>query len=481
MLGAAAHPLQLRLAEKGTCTSDLQRIVSRPMYSRQKLPIHRGAAAANSSRTAGLSAMASQHTAVSCGGRTQSNNVRCSAATQSVDASLDPSVDTGTASAAAGAGATSLIPQTMEEMAADEEAAATRELLERRGQAALTREERRRRQRSLDAIDAPPFLRVLQDSGAKSLVRGPAGILQLNIGLYCNQACSHCHVESSPLRTEAMDRATADRCLELLQGSCSRAGGGAVHTLDITGGAPELSHQFRYVVERARDAGVADIIDRCNLTVLLEPGQEDLVEFLATNRVRIAASLPCYSAANVDQQRGGGVFERSIKGLQLLNAAGYGVEGSGLELDLVYNPNGEFLAPPQAALEEAYRSELREAYGIVFSRLFALNNMPIKRYVDHLLRRGKLEDYMQLLVQNFNASAANGVMCRDTVSVRWDGALHDCDFNQQLALGLAGKDAPRTVWDIESLDELTGRPIAVDNHCFGCTAGSGSGCQGAVS
>lgn len=390
---------------------------------------------------------------------------RCSAA--------QPSALAAEHAAAAGAAATSLIPQTLEEMEADVESAATRDLLKRRGQAALTREERRQRQRSLDAIDAPAFSSVLKAAGARPLVREPAGILQLNIGLYCNQACSHCHVESSPLRTEAMDRPLVDRCLELLSGSLD-----TVHTLDITGGAPEMSPQFRYVVEHASKMGI-DIIDRCNLTVLLEPDQADLVQFLASHRVRVAASLPCYSAKNVNEQRGGGVFERSIEGLKMLNAAGYGVEGSGLELDLVYNPNGEFLAPPQEQLEEAYRSELKEAYGIVFSRLFALNNMPIKRYVDYLQRRNSLAEYMQLLVDNFNPLAAEGVMCRNTVSVRWDGAMHDCDFNQQLAMGLGGPSAPKTVWDIESLAELTGRPIALDNHCFGCTAGSGSGCQGA--
>jgi radical SAM/Cys-rich protein len=275
-----------------------------------------------------------------------------------------------------------------------------------------------------------------------------------------------------------MDRATAQRCIDLL-----KEAGSGVRTVDITGGAPELNSEFRFLVKEARKLGL-EVIDRCNLTVLQEPGQEDLVDFLASNQVRVVASLPCYSTKNVDEQRGGGVFDRSIKGLQALNAAGYGREGSGLILDLVYNPNGTFLAPPQDQLQGLYKQELKEAFGITFNSLFCLNNMPIKRYADYLIRRKELQSYMQLLVTNFNAGAANGVMCRDTVNVGWDGRIYDCDFNQQLDMGMrlpkSLGGAHPTVFTINSLNELTDAEIACDNHCFGCTAGAGSSCQGST-
>ncbi|CAK0784435.1 hypothetical protein CVIRNUC_007639 [Coccomyxa viridis] len=227
-----------------------------------------------------------------------------------------------------------------------------------------------------------------------------------------------------------MDRPTAERCITLLKESR-----GSLRTLDLTGGAPELNSQFRYLVTEAHAMGL-EVIDRCNLTVLQEPGQEDLVSFLAQHKVRIVASMPCYSEANVNEQRGRGVFERSISGLRALNAVGYGQPGTGLTLDLVYNPNGAFLAPPTATLQAAYKQELSSSYGIAFDSLLCLNNMPIKRYVDYLQRRGQLEEYMQLLVSSFNASAAEGVMCRGTVSIGWDGRIYDCDFNQQLEMGL---------------------------------------------
>ncbi|GIL44041.1 hypothetical protein Vafri_1610 [Volvox africanus] len=378
---------------------------------------------------------------------------------------------------------TSLVPETLRDMEQDVELQRHLEILAAAGQQALTREERLKRQRSLDALGAPSFYATCQSRGVAALKRSPARILQLNIGLYCNQACSHCHVESSPRRTaEQASRATVDRCLELLRDAKNH--GSAITTLDITGGAPELNENFRYLVEQAAPLGV-EIIDRCNLTVLLEPGQEDLVDFLARHKVRVVASLPCYSESNVDKQRGRGVFDRSIAGLKLLNAAGYGVEGSGLVLDLVYNPGGAFLAPGQAKLEAAYKSELKSAYGIVFNRLLALNNMPIKRFADWLVQRGQLQSYMGLLLDNFNPGAGESLMCRDTVSVRWDGAVFDCDFNQQLDMaitqpGEGGSSRPLSIWDIGSLEQLTGRPIRCDNHCYGCTAGSGSSCQGAV-
>ncbi|CAD7699490.1 unnamed protein product [Ostreobium quekettii] len=374
----------------------------------------------------------------------------------------------------------SLIPDTLEDMAQDAEFQRTAERLRREGQAALTREERMKRQRSLDNLGVPSFYKMVQDGGVTTLKRSPAKIFQLNIGLYCNQACTHCHVESSPKRTEMMSKETADRCIELLK-SCH-----TVNTLDITGGAPELNSQFRYLVKEAAELGI-DIIDRCNLTVLLEPGQEDLPQFLADHKVHVVASLPCYSEKNVNKQRGAGVFERSIWGLQALNRLGYGQEGTGLNLDLVYNPGGPSLAPPQATLEAAYKQELMDAHGIEFNRLFCLNNMPIKRFADFLIRRGKLDEYMQLLLDNFNPAAAEGLMCRDTVNVGWDGRIYDCDFNQQLEIGAMrhgengsknDSKGPVTVFNITSLDELTGGPIACDNHCFGCTAGAGSSCQG---
>ena len=280
-----------------------------------------------------------------------------------------------------------------------------------------------------------------------------------------------------------MSHEVAARCIELLDASTG------VKTMDLTGGAPELCPEFKYLVKEARRRGL-EVIDRCNLTVLLEPGQEELADFLAEHQVRVVASLPCYTADNVDSQRGRGVFERSIKGLQALNARGYGQPGSGLVLDLVYNPGGVFLAPPQAKLEATYRQELQEAYSIQFSSLLCLNNMPIKRWADELQRRGQLEEYMALLVDAFNPAAAAGVMCRDTLSVNWDGGLFDCDFNQQLDIGLVGggggggpsssSSTARNVFELESLNVLHGQSIAVASHCFGCTAGAGSSCQGAV-
>ena len=374
----------------------------------------------------------------------------------------------------------SLVQDTLRDMETDEEFQLAQRRLKEEGQAALTREERARRRRALDGLDVPHFDEFVVRNGADALVREPTTILQVNIGLYCNQACSHCHVESSPLRDrEVMSERTADRLVELID-----AADGSVATLDITGGAPELMEQFRPLVLAARARGV-EVIDRCNLTVLYEPGQEDLPSFLAENRVKIVASLPCYSESNTDAQRGRGVFQRSIQALRDLNAVGYGVPGTGLELDLMYNPGGAFLPPAQEKLEVAYRSELGDAYGVSFTRLITLTNMPIKRFADQLHREGKTEEYMKLLVENFNPAAANGVMCRDLVSVSWDGRLFDCDFNQQLDMPMPREkgdkgSGPLTVFDVDALAMLTGRRLAVDNHCFGCTAGAGSSCSGAT-
>jgi len=365
----------------------------------------------------------------------------------------------------------SLVPQTLKEMEGNEELQRVTRELQEKGQKALTKEERAKRRRALEGLGLPNFNDQLKESSIEPLKHLPTTILQINIGLYCNQACVHCHVESSPLRTEMMTRETVDEVLRVLRNSK------CVQTLDITGGAPEMNSEFRYLVTEARKLGV-EVIDRCNLTVLSEDGQEDLVEFLAANQVRVVASLPCYSAENVDVQRGKGVFEKSIRGLLDLNAAGYGKEGTGLFLDLVYNPGAGFLPPPQAKLQEAYKAELKDCFGIVFNDLFTITNMPIKRFADFLSQKNEMESYMQLLVENFNPGAVGGVMCRETISVRWDGSLYDCDFNQQLEMDVPGK--VRHLRDLEQVEDLTGAPIFTDSHCFGCTAGAGSSCQGAT-
>jgi radical SAM/Cys-rich protein len=250
----------------------------------------------------------------------------------------------------------------------------------------------------------------------------------------------------------------------------------SIHTVDITGGAPELNANFRSLVGESRRMG-KQVIDRCNLTVLFEPGEETLAEFLAANQVEITASLPCYTETNVDQQRGKGAFEKSIRALRLLNAIGYGQNGTGLTLNLVYNPLGASLPPPQDALEADYKKQLRENFAIEFDRLFTITNMPIKRFAEFLFREGKHEAYMALLTNHFNPATVNGLMCRDLVSIGWDGRIYDCDFNQMLDLETP---SGKTVWEIESFAELAQKPIATDSHCFGCTAGAGSSCGGSL-
>jgi radical SAM/Cys-rich protein len=303
------------------------------------------------------------------------------------------------------------------------------------------------------------------------LRRAAVHTLQVNVGRRCDLACHHCHVESGPKRTETMDARAAARVLELLAGSPD------VATLDLTGGAPELAPSFRELVRGARARG-RDVIDRCNLTVLFEPGQEDTAEFLAANGVKIVASLPCYGPENVDRQRGRGVFERSIEALRTLNALGYGREGSALGLDLVYNPQGPSLPPDERTLEARYREELRRGFGIEFHRLATLTNMPIKRFAHALARDGQHEAYMALLVNHFNPETIPALMCRHLVSVCYDGTLHDCDFNQMLELPLGA--GARNIFEIDDLAELEGAPIATAPHCFGCTAGAGSSCGGAL-
>lgn len=320
------------------------------------------------------------------------------------------------------------------------------------------------------SLSLPSFARTLREHGL-ALPRLPLEILQVNVGKLCDLACQHCHVEAGPKRTEIMQAATVDRILELL------AHAPAVHTLDLTGGAPELNPHFRTLVREARALG-RTVIDRCNLTVLFRPGQEDTAEFLATQGVKVVASLPCYSKANVEKQRGQHVFDPSLRALRQLNALGYGHAGSGLELDLVYNPLGASLPPAQAALETTYRRELAEHFGIVFNRLFTITNMPIRRFLHLLEREGRYETYMHTLLDAFNPQAALGVMCRNLLSVSWDGQLYDCDFNQALDLPQGGRR--RSIWDIEGLTDMEREPIAFANHCYGCTAGAGSSCGGSL-
>tara|TARA_B100001564_G_C20635873_1_gene669692 strand:+ start:375 stop:1328 length:954 start_codon:yes stop_codon:yes gene_type:complete len=313
------------------------------------------------------------------------------------------------------------------------------------------------------------FSKKLEQEGCQ-LNRHAIHTLQINIGKKCNQACHHCHVEAGPKRTEQMNLDTINRLQELMDSSKD------LQTLDITGGAPELNQYFRGLVIFARKRNL-DVIDRCNLTVLFEKGQEDTAAFLANHQVHVVASLPCYSSQNVDAQRGNGVFNKSIKALQLLNNLGYGKEGSGLVLDLVYNPLGDFLPPSQDKLEQDYKKRLQDDFGICFNHLFTITNMPIKRYKHYLIREGKMQDYMQLLLDNFNPHSVNNVMCTAMVSVGYDGVLYDCDFNQMLELPLKGN--AKTIWDIESLDAVTSQ-IVKANHCYGCTAGAGSSCGGAL-
>jgi radical SAM/Cys-rich protein len=330
---------------------------------------------------------------------------------------------------------------------------------------------------SVSQSDASPgadaFERTLEEHGLAPLTRTVPTILQLNLTLRCNLACHHCHVESGPKRSESLSREGCERVLSLIEASPS------IDTLDLTGGAPELHPDFRFVVAGARALG-RDVIDRCNLTVLHEPGQQDTAEFLAEQRVRIIASLPCYGAENVERQRGRGVFDRSIDALRRLNALGYGQrDGRSLRLDLVYNPVGAFLPPDQAELETTYREELRDRFGIEFDGLLTITNMPIKRFAHDLEREGQLEAYQSLLAASFNPTTVAGLMCRNLVNVDHEGRLHDCDFN--FALGIDPPTGALTIDDVDDLAELAEEPIATASHCFGCTAGAGSSCGGALS
>ncbi|MDJ0739441.1 MAG: arsenosugar biosynthesis radical SAM protein ArsS [Gammaproteobacteria bacterium] len=313
----------------------------------------------------------------------------------------------------------------------------------------------------------------LQPSDFPRITRGETTTLQVNLGYRCNQQCLHCHVAAGPNRSENMTADTVD----LLIATLERLRFG---TLDLTGGAPELNPEFRRLVDAARRLDMR-VIDRCNLTILQEPGQDDLAGFLAANRVDIVASLPCYLEENVDGQRGKGVFQRSLDGLRQLNELGYGHVDSGLTLNLVYNPQGPTLPPPQAALEDDYRKMLHDRYGIVFTGLLALTNLPIQRFGSTLLSRGQFHDYIALLKDAHQDSNLDEVMCRSLISVDWQGYLYDCDFNQMLGIGLQGGDsATLHLRDLPEL-ALSGRTIRVADHCYGCTAGQGSSCGGALS
>ena len=321
-------------------------------------------------------------------------------------------------------------------------------------------------------------LPLLQTSNFPALTRKRLSTLQVNLGYLCNQSCVHCHVDAGPHRTEMMDDGLIDMISQVLKTR-------KIETLDLTGGAPEMHQGFKRIVAEARAQGVR-VIDRCNLTILFEPGQEDLAEFLAAQQVEIVASMPCYSLENVDKQRGKGVFDLSIAALQKLNALGYGQPGTGLVLNLVYNPQGPSLPPNQSNLQADYKRELFSHFGIVFNVLFALTNMPIKRFGSMLISKKTFAPYMQLLRDSFLAENLEHVMCRSTVSVDWQGYLYDCDFNQQLELAIPTEiNAEATTINRPHLrdllnNDLQGKAIRVADHCYGCTAGQGSSCAGAL-
>jgi radical SAM/Cys-rich protein len=329
-------------------------------------------------------------------------------------------------------------------------------------------------QRQLELLerpaDIPAFAEKLAQAGLPPLRAGEIEIFQVNVGKMCNQTCGHCHVDAGPDRREIMTRDTMQQCLNVLRHV-------DVKTVDITGGAPEMNPDFRWFIEALRTLG-KHIIVRCNLTIILANKRfHDLPEFYKSHQVEIASSLPFYNADRTDRQRGEGVFQNSIKALQMLNAVGYGIPDSGLVLNLVYNPSGAFLPASQEQMERDFKTELKKNYGIDFNKLFCITNMPISRFLDYLVTSGNYEKYMDRLVTAFNAAAALNVMCRNTISVGWDGYLYDCDFNQMLDLRVA-----EPVNHISSFNpaELSSREIRTNQHCYGCTAGTGSSCGGAT-
>lgn len=391
---------------------------------------------------------------------------------------------------------TSLIPETLQILEKEEKEKEIEEKKER-----LSLEERKKQRRNLSNIDIPSFDLYLKEKGLK-IKRDNLQIFQMNITRYCNQACKHCHVESSPKRKEFMNEETFNQCIRILENSPS------ITSIDITGGAPELHPLFRSFVSQVRSNKKInpkiEIISRCNLTVLLEPGQEDLAQFYKDHSIRVIASLPCYSQQNVNNQRGNKVFERSIEALRRLNSIGYGldnIQSPLLLLDLVYNPSGAFLPPNQENLEKQYKEILFNEYNIQFNHLLTITNMPINRFADQLYVSNKQSDYMKLLFTNFNPNTVQSVMCRNTINIDWDGIIYDCDFNQQIQLPLQpnhehinnnnnnnennnnekNQKNYLTVFDIETANDLLAHhSIQLGNHCYGCTAGSGSSCQGSL-
>jgi radical SAM/Cys-rich protein len=314
------------------------------------------------------------------------------------------------------------------------------------------------------------FAHKLQAIGIPTLRPTGIDIFQMNMGKMCNQVCKHCHVDAGPDRKEIMTQETMQLCLDILAKH-------AIPMVDLTGGAPEMNPHFRWFVEEASKLG-KHIMDRCNLTIIVANKKyHDLPQFFAKHKVEVISSLPHYTAGRTDRQRGDGVFESSIKALQMLNEVGYGIEGTGLKLNLVYNPTGALLPGPQGELEADYKKALKTNFGIDFNNLFVITNMPISRFLDYLIESGNYEDYMQKLIDAFNPSAATGVMCRNTLSVGWDGYLYDCDFNQMLDIKVQSKAQHLRDFDFEG---LVHRDIVVDQHCYGCTAGLGSSCGGQV-
>ena len=324
---------------------------------------------------------------------------------------------------------------------------------------------------TLDALPlARGFGEALARAGLGPLRASGISVLQMNVGKRCNQTCRHCHVDAGPDRTEVMTPDVVEACLRFLEGS-------DIPTIDITGGAPELHPAFRDIVRRARKMG-RHVMDRCNLTITRLPNYQDLPEFLADHQVEIVASLPSFAARQTDAQRGAGVFDDSIAALRRLNELGYGVEGSGLVLNLVTNPVGAFLPASQRSLEADWKRQLQRNHGVAFNRLYTITNMPISRYLQYLIDSGNLQGYMDKLVTAFNPATVDGLMCRTTLSVGWNGRLYDCDFNQMIELGTA-RDAPQTIFEATPAT-LADRPIMIGRHCFGCTAGGGSSCGGAI-
>ena len=319
--------------------------------------------------------------------------------------------------------------------------------------------------------DLPLFKDKIAQSGQFPLKAKKLEILQINLGYMCNQVCAHCHVDAGPDRKEIMTRETMQQCLDVIAQT-------GAHTLDLTGGAPEMNPDFRWFVEAASAAGVIDFIVRSNLTIIrANKKYHDLPEFFAKYGIHVVSSMPHYTKGKTDKQRGGGVFNASIEALKMLNKVGYGMPGSDLKLDLVYNPSGAYLPGDQAALEKDFKKALDTDFGIQFNALFAITNLPISRFLDYLVASGNYEDYMYALVDAYNPVAVAGVMCTNTLSVSWDGYLYDCDFNQMLGLKVASK--ARHIKDYDT-SLLEGREVVISQHCYGCTAGAGSSCQGAV-